>query len=54
MRLKMIGKIPVELVRVPSAWHVGATKPSQDFVFDEKALEWFGKYVEIRPEEYDQ
>jgi len=52
MRLKMIGKVPVELVRVPGAWHVGTTKPSQDFVFDEKALEWFRKYVDIRLEEY--
>jgi dipeptidyl aminopeptidase/acylaminoacyl peptidase len=54
MRLKMIGKVPVEFVRVPGAWHVGATKPSQDLVFDEKMLEWFRKYVEVRPGEYDQ
>ncbi len=53
MRLKMIGKVPVELVRVPSAWHVGANKPSLEIVFDEKMLEWFRKYVEIRPEEYE-
>ena len=53
MRLKMIGKVPVEFVRVPGAWHVGTSKPSSDFVFSEKMLEWFRKYVEIRAEEYE-
>jgi len=53
MRLKMIGKVPVEFARVPSAWHVGAAKPSQEWTFDEMMLEWFRKYVEIRPGEYE-
>jgi dipeptidyl aminopeptidase/acylaminoacyl peptidase len=52
MRLKLMGKVPVEFVRAPAAWHVGTTKPSQWFAYWEKALEWFRKYVEIRPEEY--
>ncbi len=52
MTLKMMGKVPVEFVRVPAAWHVGTSKPSQWFAYWEKALEWFRKYVEIRPEEY--
>ncbi|HAE82391.1 MAG TPA: S9 family peptidase, partial [Ktedonobacter sp.] len=53
MRLKMMGNVPVEFVRVPGAWHVGTSKPSLDYVFSEKMLEWFRKYVEIRAEEYD-
>src|SRR6266566_1380147 len=52
MTLKMMGKVPVEFVRAPAAWHGGTTKPSQWFAYWEKALEWFCKYVEIRPEEY--
>jgi dipeptidyl aminopeptidase/acylaminoacyl peptidase len=52
MTLKMIGKAPVEFVRVPAAWHIGVKKPSHFFARGEKALEWFRKYVEIRPEEY--
>ena len=52
MTLKMMGKVPVEFVRAPAAWHVGTSKPSQWFAYWEKALEWFRKYVEIRPEEY--
>ena len=48
----MMGKVPVEFVRVPATWHMGTTKPSQWFAYWEKALEWFRKYVEIRPEEY--
>jgi hypothetical protein len=43
MTLKMMGKVPVEFVRAPAAWHVGTAKPSQ----------WFRKYVEIRLEEYE-
>lgn len=50
--LKMIGNVPVEFVRAPGAWHGGTTKPSQRMAFWEKMLEWFGKYIEIRPEEY--
>jgi dipeptidyl aminopeptidase/acylaminoacyl peptidase len=52
MTLKMMGKVPVEFVRAPAAWHGGTTKPSQMFAYWEKALEWFRKYVEIRPGEY--
>jgi len=52
MALKMIGKAPVEFVRVPGAWHGGTSKPSQQLAYYDKALAWFGKYVEIRPEEY--
>jgi dipeptidyl aminopeptidase/acylaminoacyl peptidase len=52
MTLKMMGKVPVEFVRAPAAWHGGTTKPSQWFAYWEKALEWFREYVEIRPEEY--
>jgi dipeptidyl aminopeptidase/acylaminoacyl peptidase len=52
MTLKMMGKVPVEFVRVPAAWHMGTTKPGQWIAYWEKALEWFLKYVEIRPEEY--
>lgn len=54
MTLKMMGNVPVEFVRVPQAWHVGAAKPSQHVVFDNNMLEWFGRYIEIRPEEYEQ
>jgi len=50
--LKMMVKVPVEFVRAPAAWHGGIAKPSQWFAYWEKALEWFRKYVEIRPEEY--
>ncbi len=53
MALKMIGKVPVEFVRVPASWHSGVSKPSLFFARGEKMLEWFRKYVEIRPEEYD-
>ncbi len=52
MALKMIGKVPVEFVRVPGAWHMGTLKPSQQIAYYEKALAWFEKYIEIRPEEY--
>lgn len=51
--LKLMGNIPVELVRVPGAWHVGTAKPEQYFSYWQKALEWFGKYIELRPEEYE-
>ncbi len=53
MTLKVMGKAPVELVRAPAAWHSGTTKPGQWLAYWEKALEWFCKYVDIRPEEYD-
>ncbi len=53
MTLKVMGKAPVELVYAPAAWHSGTKKPGQWLAYWEKALEWFCKYVEIRPEEYD-
>lgn len=53
MALKLMGKVPVEFVRVPSAWHTGTAKPSQWMAYWEKMLEWFSKYVEIRPGEYE-
>jgi dipeptidyl aminopeptidase/acylaminoacyl peptidase len=53
MTLKMMGKVPVEFVRAPAARHGGTTKPSQFLSYWQKMLEWFGKYVEIRPEEYE-
>jgi dipeptidyl aminopeptidase/acylaminoacyl peptidase len=52
MTLKMMGKVPVEFVRAPAAFHAGTSKPSQYLAYWEKMLEWFHKYVEIRPEEY--
>ncbi|HLZ56498.1 MAG TPA: S9 family peptidase, partial [Ktedonosporobacter sp.] len=51
--LKMIGKAPVEFVRMPGAWHMGTTKPGGHYIRTEKALEWFRKHIEFRPEEYD-
>jgi dipeptidyl aminopeptidase/acylaminoacyl peptidase len=51
--LKVLGKAPVEFVRMPNAWHMGRSKPSQNIVYRERMLEWFGKYVEIRADEYD-
>jgi dipeptidyl aminopeptidase/acylaminoacyl peptidase len=54
MTLKMMGKVPVEFVRVPGAWHMGAAKPSQRVEYWEKMLEWFSRYVEIRAEDYDE
>ncbi len=50
--LKMLDKAPVEFVRVPGAWHTGQAKPSQWLAYWETTLQWFGKYVEIRSEEY--
>jgi dipeptidyl aminopeptidase/acylaminoacyl peptidase len=52
MALKMLGKVPVEFVRAPGAWHADTMKPSQWMAYWEKMLEWFRKYIEIRPEEY--
>lgn len=53
MALKMIGKVPVEFIRVPSSWHVGVSKPSLALARSEEMLNWFRKYVEIRPAEYE-
>jgi dipeptidyl aminopeptidase/acylaminoacyl peptidase len=52
MALKMMGNVPVELVRAPGSWHMGTSKPSQYLAYWEKMVEWFLKYVEIRAEEY--
>lgn len=51
--LKMMGKVPVDFVRVPEAWHVSANKPGLIFTRWEKMFEWFDRYIEIRPEEYE-
>jgi len=53
MALKMMGKVPVELVRTPGSWHASTGNPSQYITYWEKMVEWFLKYVEVRPEEYD-
>jgi dipeptidyl aminopeptidase/acylaminoacyl peptidase len=53
MALKMMGRIPVEFVRVPGSWHVGTAKPSQYTHYWEFMVEWFRRYVEIHPEEYE-
>jgi dipeptidyl aminopeptidase/acylaminoacyl peptidase len=53
MALKMMGKVPVEFVRVPAHWHIGAEKPSLMFERWEKMLDWFRKYVEVQPAEYE-
>ena len=52
MALKMIGRAPVEFVRIPGSWHGGTAKTSQGMKHWEKIAEWFLKYIEIRPEEY--
>lgn len=52
MTLKMIGRVPVEFVRVPAAWHIGTTKPGQHFSYWEKMLAWLRTYIEVRPGEY--
>ena len=51
MASKMMGKVPVEFVRTPGSWHVGTSKPSQYIAYWEKMVDWFLRYVEIRPEE---
>jgi len=53
MRLKMMGKVPVELVRGPASWHGGTSKPGQYYDRWDSMLDWFRKYVEMRSEEYD-
>ena len=54
MTLKMMGHVPVQFVRAPGAWHVGAAKPAQYVEYWKLMLDWFEKYVEIRAEEYEQ
>ncbi len=53
MTLKMMGKVPVEFARMPGSWHIGTSKPNQYIVYWEKMMEWFLKFVEIRPGEYE-
>jgi dipeptidyl aminopeptidase/acylaminoacyl peptidase len=53
MTLKMMGHVPVQFVRVPGAWHIGTAKPAQYVEYWRMMLDWFKKYVEIRPEEYE-
>ena len=53
MALRMMGRVPVEFVRMPGSWHVGTAKPGQYMQYWEMAVEWFRKYVDIRPEEYE-
>ena len=53
MTLKMMGQVPVEFIRVPGSWHVGQAKPSQYFAYWEVMVDWFKKYVELRPDEYE-
>jgi dipeptidyl aminopeptidase/acylaminoacyl peptidase len=52
MTLKMLGHVPVELVRMPQAWHTGTSKPNQWLSYWQMMLEWLNKYIEIRPGEY--
>lgn len=54
MALKLIGKAPVEMVRVPNTWHSGTSKPGQALAMWEQILDWFTRYIELRPEEYQQ
>lgn len=53
MALKLMGQVPVDLVRVPGAWHGGTPKPSQSMAMREHMLAWFERYIQIRPEEYE-
>lgn len=53
MTLKMMGKAPVEFVRAPAAHHGGTAKPGQWMAYWDAMLEWFGRYIEIRAEDYD-
>lgn len=53
MTLKMMGHVPVQFVRAPGAWHIGTAKPAQYIEYWRIMLDWFGKYVEIRLDEYE-
>jgi len=50
--LKMMGHVPIEFLRAPGSWHIGTAKPSQYFEYWKVMLDWFKKYVAIRPGEY--
>ena len=52
MTLKMMGHVPVQFVRAPGAWHIGTAKPAQYIEYWRIMLDWFERYVEIRPDEY--
>ncbi|GHO50014.1 alpha/beta hydrolase family protein [Ktedonospora formicarum] len=52
MALKLRGNVPVEFVRVPGHWHVGAEKPSLMLERWNVMLDWFRQHIEMRPEEY--
>jgi len=52
MTLKMMGRVHVEFVRIPEAWHTGTAKPDQWLSYWQIMLEWLHKYIEIRLEEY--
>ncbi len=54
MALKMMGNVPVELVRAPGSWHGGTSKPSQNLAYWEQMVEWFLRYVEMRAGEYQE
>lgn len=47
MALKMLGKVPVEFVRAPAHWHIGADKPSVMLGRWKLMLDWFRKYVTV-------
>ena len=53
MTLKMMGHVPVQFVRAPGAWHIGTARPAQYIEYWRLMLDWFERYVEIRPEEYE-
>jgi dipeptidyl aminopeptidase/acylaminoacyl peptidase len=51
--LKMMGKVPVEFVRAPASWHIGNVKPAARIAYWDTMLEWFGRYMQVRPEDYE-
>ncbi len=53
MTLKMMGHVPVQFVRAPGAWHIGTAKPAQYIDYWRVMLDWFERYIEIRPAEYE-
>ena len=53
MALKMMGRVPVEFVRGPASWHANTTRQSQFFGRWQTMVDWFRRYIEIKPEEYE-
>lgn len=49
--LKLLGNVPVEMVRIPAAWHGNSTKPGQFLEYWELMLEWVRQYIEVSPVE---